>query len=56
MNVDRIEAWLQDHAGLDAASLGPPVKPFDELEPPKVNVSDLDGPAVVKLLTEAGFL
>ena len=39
-----------------AASLGPPVKPFDELEPPKVNVSDLDGPAVVKLLTEAGFL
>jgi iron(III) transport system substrate-binding protein len=39
-----------------AASLGPPVKPFDELQPPKVNVSDLDGPAVVKLLTQAGFL
>ena len=39
-----------------AASLGPPVKPFSELQPPKVNVSDLDGPAVVKLLTKAGFL
>jgi iron(III) transport system substrate-binding protein len=39
-----------------AASLGPPVKPFSELQPPQVNVSDLDGPAVVKLLTEAGFL
>ncbi len=32
------------------------VKPFDELEPPVVNVSDLDSEAVVDLMTEAGFL
>ena len=33
-----------------------PVKPFSELEPPEVNVSDLDGEAVVELMTEVGFL
>jgi iron(III) transport system substrate-binding protein len=32
------------------------VKPFDQLQPPKVNVSDLDANAVVDLLTEVGFL
>ncbi len=39
-----------------AASLAPPVKPFDELEPPQVNVSDLDSQKVVDLLTQVGFL
>jgi len=39
-----------------AASLAPPVKPFDSLRPPKVNVSDLDATKVVDLLTQVGFL
>ncbi len=32
------------------------VKPFSELEPPQVNVSDLDAERVVELMTEVGFL
>jgi iron(III) transport system substrate-binding protein len=32
------------------------VKPFAELQPPAVNVSDLDSEAVVDLMTEVGFL
>ncbi|MEZ0577900.1 iron ABC transporter substrate-binding protein [Nocardioides sp. MH1] len=32
------------------------VKPFKQLQPPPVNVSDLDAKAVVDLLTEVGFL
>ena len=32
------------------------MKPFSELEPPAVNVSDLDAEAVVDLMTEVGFL
>jgi iron(III) transport system substrate-binding protein len=32
------------------------VKPFAELQPPHVNVSDLDSQAVVDLMTEVGFL
>jgi len=32
------------------------VKPFSELQPPQVNVSDLNSEAVVDLMTEVGFL
>ena len=39
-----------------AATLGPPVKPFDELDPPQVDVWDLDSQKVVDLLTQVGFL
>lgn len=39
-----------------AVSLAPPVKPFGELEPPTVAVSDLDGQQVVELLANAGFV
>jgi len=39
-----------------AVSLAPPVKPFDTLQPPEVNVSDLDPKRVVDLLTQVGFL
>ena len=39
-----------------AVHLKPPVKPFSELQPPAVRVSDLDSDAVVKLMTEVGFL
>ncbi len=39
-----------------AATLGPPVKPFDQLDPPKADVSDLDSQKVVDLLTQVGFL
>ena len=37
-------------------ALGQGVKPFAELDPPVVNVSDLDSEAVVDLMTEVGFL
>ena len=36
--------------------LGRDVKPLAELEPPDVDVSDLNGPQVVELMQEAGFL
>ncbi|HEX5087794.1 MAG TPA: iron ABC transporter substrate-binding protein [Nocardioides sp.] len=38
------------------ASLPAEVKPFSELQPPTVAISDLDGDTVVDLLTEVGFL
>ena len=36
--------------------LDPPVKPFDELEPPAIDPSQLNGPKVTELMTEAGLL
>lgn len=38
------------------ASLNPEVKAFDELEPPQVDVSSLNGPQVTDLMTAAGLL
>lgn len=38
------------------AQLNGDVKPFDELEPPTVDVSSLNGPQVTELMTEAGLL
>jgi iron(III) transport system substrate-binding protein len=38
------------------AQLNPDVKPFDELDPPQVDVSSLNGPQVTDLMTEAGLL
>ena len=38
------------------ASLNPDVKPFDELDPPQVDVASLNGPQVTDLMTEAGLL
>ena len=37
-------------------SLPAEVKPFDELQPPAVDVSTLNGPKVTELMTEAGLL
>ena len=39
-----------------AVQLRDPVRPLEELEPPDVAVTELDGEAVVELMTEAGFL
>ncbi|WP_148611944.1 iron ABC transporter substrate-binding protein [Nocardioides rubriscoriae] len=39
-----------------SVTLGDGVKPFSELDPPPVDVSDLDSEKVVSMLTEAGFL
>jgi iron(III) transport system substrate-binding protein len=36
--------------------LGRGVKPLSELEPPAVDISSLDGPKVVEMMQEAGFL
>jgi len=38
------------------AGLSPDVKPFDELEPPDVDVASLNGPQVTDLMTAAGLL
>lgn len=38
------------------ASLGQGVKPFEELEPPAIDVATLNGPVVTDLMTEAGLL
>ena len=38
------------------AQLDPDVKPFDELEPPTVDVGSLNGPQVTELMTAAGLL
>ncbi|MFL6132398.1 MAG: iron ABC transporter substrate-binding protein [Nocardioidaceae bacterium] len=39
-----------------AVPLGRAVKPLNELDPPNVDVSDLNSPKVVSLMQEAGFL
>jgi iron(III) transport system substrate-binding protein len=39
-----------------AVSLDPSVKPLSELQPPAIDISDLDGATVIALMTEAGFL
>ncbi|WP_244242207.1 iron ABC transporter substrate-binding protein [Nocardioides seonyuensis] len=38
------------------AELNAEVKPFEELEPPTVDVASLNGPLVTELMTEAGLL
>jgi iron(III) transport system substrate-binding protein len=38
------------------AELSADVKPFDELEPPRVDIAKLNGPQVTELMTEAGLL
>jgi iron(III) transport system substrate-binding protein len=38
------------------ASLNPDVKPFDELDPPQIDVASLNGPQVTDLMTAAGLL
>ncbi len=38
------------------ASLDADVKPFDELDPPQVDVTSLNGPQVTELMTQAGLL
>lgn len=37
-------------------TLDPPVKPFDELEPPRIDLTQLNGPDVIGLLQDAGLL
>lgn len=39
-----------------AVQLDPTVKPFDELEPPTVDVTALNGPDVIELMQDAGLL
>jgi iron(III) transport system substrate-binding protein len=38
------------------ASLNTDVKPFDELDPPQVDIASLNGPQVTELMTAAGLL
>jgi iron(III) transport system substrate-binding protein len=37
-------------------SLGPPVEPFDELDPPRIDMTQLNGPQVIEILQDAGLL
>jgi len=39
-----------------AVSLKPPVKPFSELDPPLIDISNLNGPKVISMMQEVGFL
>jgi iron(III) transport system substrate-binding protein len=39
-----------------AVDLGRGVKPFSELEPPRVDVSALNGPEVIEMMQEEGFI
>ncbi len=50
------ESYALEYPLNPAVQLEEPVKPFDELQPPDVQVSDLDGDRVVEMMTEAGFL
>ncbi|WP_310529873.1 iron ABC transporter substrate-binding protein [Nocardioides sp.] len=50
------ESYALEYPLNPAASLNREVKPFDELEPPAVDISKLNGPQVTELMTEAGLL
>ena len=50
-----LEYPLNPDASL-SPDLDPPVKPFDELEPPDIDPATLNGPKVTELMTEAGLL
>ena len=50
------ESYALEYPLNPEATLNPDVKPFDELEPPTVDVSSLNGPRVTELMTEAGLL
>ncbi|WP_110241702.1 iron ABC transporter substrate-binding protein [Nocardioides gilvus] len=50
------ESYALEYPLNPEASLPDAVKPFDELEPPTVDVASLNGPKVVELMTEAGLL
>ncbi|WP_408897978.1 iron ABC transporter substrate-binding protein [Nocardioides sp. R1-1] len=50
------ESYALEYPLNPAVQLEGVTKPFSELQPPQVNVSDLDAEAVVDLMTEVGFL
>ena len=50
------ESYALEHPLNPDAGLNPDVKPFDELEPPDVDVASLNGPQVTDLMTAAGLL
>lgn len=50
------ESYALEYPLNPAATLNPEVKPFDELEPPSVDMAKLNGPLVTELMTEAGLL
>jgi iron(III) transport system substrate-binding protein len=50
------ESYALEYPLNPEASLAPEVKPFDELEPPAVDVAGLNGPQVTELMTAAGLL
>lgn len=50
------ESYALEYPLNPEASLPAEVKPFDELQPPAVDVSTLNGPKVTELMTEAGLL
>jgi iron(III) transport system substrate-binding protein len=39
-----------------AVSLEPPIPPLSEIDPPTVDVTQLNGPKVIELMQEAGLL
>lgn len=69
-NAQKFLEWLSGETGQQAladsyaleyplnpnVSLEPAVKPFDELDPPTIDVSKLNGPEVISMMQEVGFL
>lgn len=50
------DSYAMEYTLNPEVDLGRGVKPLAELEPPPVDISDLNGPKVVELMQEAGFL
>ena len=50
------ESYALEYPLNPAVELGRGVKPFDELDPPRIDPSTLNGPEVVTLLQNAGLL
>lgn len=50
------ESYALEYPLNPEAAVDPAVKPFDELDPPKVDVASLNGPQVTDLMTQAGLL
>jgi iron(III) transport system substrate-binding protein len=50
------ESYALEYPLNPEAKLNADVKPFDQLEPPRVDIASLNGPQVTDLMTEAGLL
>lgn len=50
------DSYAMEYPLNPAVTLGPPVKPFDELDPPKIDVGNLNSEVVVSMMQDEGLL